>query len=388
MFQNKTTLLKVFGIDIKVAASWVLIAALITWSFADQIFPTILPGMPPRLAFGLGLSAMILFFLSLLLHELAHALTARSFGIKVPTVTLFLFGGVPELGEDPKTPCQDFWIALAGPVMSAALASGFWALAVIADAIKAPPALQMVLACLAVINLVLALLNMLPAFPLDGGRALRAMLWARTGDLMSATLTAARFGQAFGFGLIAIGVMALFSGVHLGGAWQVLIGAFVLLAARSTTDAVRIRQLLGDQSVADLMTRPAKTAHPDLTLADLVNRVMLPNHISFVPVVEEDVLLGHIDTAVLAMIDRENWSNTWVGDVFVRFDGARAVAPDTLAIDALSRFVDTGQSKLFVLDNAQLVGVLTLSDLGRVFQLLTDLHMAPGKGGVMTLHRV
>ncbi len=378
MFQNSATILRLFGIEIKLAPSWVLIAALITWSFADRIFPATIPGLRDNHYLLLGGAAMLLFFASLVLHELAHALVAQGFGIKVPRITLFLFGGVAELGQEPDTASHEFWIAIAGPLMSLTLASMFWAMSLFLSVIDAGQAGQTVLQVMASLNLVLAFFNMLPAFPLDGGRVLRAVLWARHGDVLAATQTATRAGEVFGLALVALGVLSLFQGIRVGGAWQILIGAFILVAARKALEDRRIKTLLGDERVQDVMSSDVIIAHPDMTLAKLVNTVLLPNKVSFLPVVDRDRVLGHIDTSVLTMIDRDNWANTLVGDVFVSLDANRATRPDTLAIDALKGLLETGQRKSLVMDGNRLVGVVTMSDFGRLLKILSDLHQRSG----------
>ncbi|MEL6549031.1 MAG: site-2 protease family protein [Pseudomonadota bacterium] len=380
MFSNSTTVLRIFDIEIRLAASWFLIAALITWSLADQVFPADLPGLTSAQYLVLGVVGMLLFFASLLLHELAHAMVARGFGIAVPRITLFLFGGVAELGEEPDTARHEFWIAIAGPAMSVALAFAFWIASGLALILAGGPAIPLLLSYLAALNLILALFNLLPAFPLDGGRVLRAILWARSGDALSATETATRMGEFLGLGLVALGLLTLFQGGSLGGAWQILVGLFIILAARGTLQGLRTRMLLDNQTVADLMVPNVVTTDPTLSLADLVNRVMLPNRVSFVPVVEDGVLLGHIDTKVLAMIDRENWPNTQVDDVFIGLgdDGdSHVIGPDAPATLALQRMTESGVRKLVVARDRRIVGVLTLSDLTRVLHLLVDLKMQP-----------
>lgn len=178
MFKNSTTVLKVFDIEINLASSWFLIAALITWSLADQVFPQQIPGLSSIQYMTLGIVAMLLFFVSLLLHELAHALVAKSLGLTAPRITLFLFVGVAELGDEPDAAANEFWIAIAGPAMSLALASIFWASSVIVALIGSNLSqVHTVLTYLATINLIFAVFNMLPAFPLDGGRILRAAIW-------------------------------------------------------------------------------------------------------------------------------------------------------------------------------------------------------------------
>ena len=388
MFQNSQTILRVFGIEIRIAASWLLIAALITWSLAYQVFPSRVPGLTQGAYVLLGVTAMLLFFTSLILHELSHAMVARAFNIDVKGITLFLFGGVAELDEEPDVPAHELWIALAGPAMSFALAVVFFFLSVIAVFLGLGPAVSTVLSYLAVINLVLAIFNLLPAFPLDGGRVLRAALWSRSGDVLAATETAARMGALLAYALIGLGILSLFQGVPLGGAWQILIGTFILVAARSSVDAQRTKSFLGNQNVSDVMSRNVVTAEPEVTLADLVNRIMLPNRVSFVPVVDGDEVIGHIDTEVLSKIDRENWSNTRVGDVFVAFEAEGVVSPNDSAPDTLRRFAETGRRKLLVVEGRQLRGVVTLSDMSRFLALLSELYAGrsrpKGNGVVMS----
>ena len=382
MFKNSTTVLKVFDIEINLASSWFLIAALITWSLADQVFPQQTPGLSSIQYMTLGIIAMLLFFVSLLLHELAHALVAKCFGLEVPRITLFLFGGVAELGDEPDTAPHEFWIAIAGPAMSLALASVFWVFSVIVLLIGSDLSqVHIVLTYLATINLILGVFNLLPAFPLDGGRVLRAAIWLRTGDILKATRTSTKLGEYLGFGLMALGVLALFQGISIGGAWQIMIGLFIVVAAKSSLEGLRTKILLANQRVADVMSANAVTADPDLSLTDLVNRIMLPHRVSFVPVVEDGVLLGHIDTKVLSMIDRENWSNTQVGDVFVELEATRVISPQDSAELTLKRMTDSDERKLMVAEGRHLVGVVALSDLMRLLQLLVSLETRPKAAG-------
>ncbi|MEO1222163.1 MAG: site-2 protease family protein, partial [Pseudomonadota bacterium] len=272
MVKTGHTILQIFGISIRIAPSWLLIAALITWSLAEHSLPAQAPDHEFAAYLLAALATMVLFFASLLMHELAHALVAKSFGLNVPSITLFLFGGVAELGDEPDTPGDEFWIAIAGPIMSFVLAIGFWFLSTIGSFFLGPLALAM-LFYLAAINLVLAVFNLLPAFPLDGGRVLRAYLWARHGDVLRATEQSARMGEFLAFGLIGLGLLGLFQGAQLGGAWQIMIGLFILFAARSSIETQRLKTFLGDQTVADLMTRDVITTTPDKNLSHLVNRL-------------------------------------------------------------------------------------------------------------------
>jgi Zn-dependent protease/CBS domain-containing protein len=361
MFANAVKLFSVNKFDIKVDPSWLIIAALITWSLSQQFFPGALPGHSPQAYLAMAIIAMLGLFASLLLHELAHSVVARHLGVPIKSITLFLFGGVAELEAEPKSGLTEFWIAIAGPLMSLAL--GFWSLSGAATLTGLAPAVTSVLSYLALINLVLALFNMVPAFPLDGGRVLRAYLWHRSGDVLAATRTAARSGTFFAYFLMALGVTALFQGAIVVGLWQIMIGGFVLMAARAAYTRQLTKSVFDGHTVAGLMTRDPITAQPEMTLAAFVNQIMLKSNVTFVPVTEGSVLLGHMDRTVLSGIDRKNWACTQVGDVFVGLHDAVMVSPGTLLPDLMERIGKTGQRKFMVVSGHQLQGVITLSDL-------------------------
>lgn len=369
MFSNSIKLFTFSGFDIKVDPSWLLIAALITWSLGQQYFPATLPGLSREVYFTMALLAMLSFFASLLLHEMAHSVVARHFGIDIAGITLFLFGGVAELRSEPRTALIELWVAIAGPIMSFFLASAFWMLALTSSLVSAPPPLTEVLSYLAMINLILAVFNLLPAFPLDGGRVFRAYLWHRNGDILRATETAAKSGTILAVGLMVLGVLALFQGGVAAGLWQIMIGLFILGAARSSYQYQLAQSMFEGKTVADLMVRHPVTVSPELTLTDFVNDTLLQRHVRFVPVVEDGTLLGHMDAEVLAGIDRENWNNTKVGDVFAGLESSSVVAPTLPAQDLMSTIADTGRRKFLVVDDHRLLGVITLADMTKYLRM-------------------
>lgn len=369
MFSNAIKLFTFSGFDIKVDPSWLLIAALITWSLGQQYFPATLPGLSSDVYFIMALLAMLSFFASLLLHEMAHSVVARHFGIDIAGITLFLFGGVAELRSEPRTALIEFWVAIAGPIMSFVLASAFWTLSLTSTLVSAPLPLTEVLTYLAMINLILAVFNLLPAFPLDGGRILRAYLWHRNGDILRATEMAARSGTILAIGLIALGVLGLFSGGIGAGLWQILIGLFILGAARSSYQYQLAQSMFEGKNVADLMVRHPVVVSPDLTLSDFVSDVLLHRHVRFVPVVEDGTLLGHMDAEVLAGIDRENWNNTKVGDVFAGLETASMVPPTMPAQELMATIAETGRRKFLVVDDHLLLGVITLADMTKYLRM-------------------
>ena len=377
MFKNAVKIFTLNKFDIKVDPSWLLIAALITWSLSRQYFPNVLPGQTSDVYLVMAIAATLCFFGSLLLHELAHSVVARSYGVEIKSITLFLFGGVAELESEPQTAAVEFQVALAGPVMSLALAFGFWVFAGVVAMASMPAPIIEVLSYLSVINLVLALFNLVPAFPLDGGRVLRAYLWHRNGDILRATEMAANSGAVFAYALMALGLMALFQGATVTGLWHILIGGFVLFAARGSYQAQLMRSAFDGKTVKALMTRDPVVVGPDMTLNDMVNLIMLKHRISFVPVVEDRVLLGHIDTAVLGGIDRENWAGTRVDDVFTTLDVSTRVRSDLPIRDLMSLIARTGRRKFLVTDNHALIGVITLSDLTAYLHLSAMLAHPP-----------
>lgn len=369
MFSNAIKLFSIHGFRIRLDPSWFIIAALVIWSLSQQYFPGILPGASQMTYLIMSLVAMLCFFASLLLHELAHSVVARSFGVQIKNITLFIFGGVAELESEPQSATAEFSIALAGPAMSFGLAFGFWVLAQVSSIAYPAQAPTLVLSYLALLNLILAVFNLVPAFPMDGGRVLRAYLWHRSGDILSATETAANSGRMFAYLLMAFGVWGLFQGAVVTGLWQLMIGGFVLMAAQSSYQTQLARLAFDHKSVRDLMTKNPITVGPAVTLSEFVNKIMLQSGVSFVPVVDAGTLLGHMGPAVLSAIDRENWGSIRVGDVFAGLDDASAVAPDVPIQDLMALIGKTGRRKFMVVEDHKLLGVISLSDLSHYLQV-------------------
>lgn len=365
MFPNAIKLFSLNGFDIKVDPSWALIAALITWSLSENYFPVTIPDQTLATYLSMAIAAMLLFFASLICHELAHSVVARRLGMNISSITLFLFGGVAEIEDEPNSAGVEFWVALAGPATSLCLALSFWLLSAIASLPLGTTPITVVLSYLAAINLVLALFNLVPAFPLDGGRVLRAYLWNKSGDRLKATETAAKSGATFAYILMALGVLGLFQGALVYALWQIMIGGFLLFASRASYQQQLARVVFGNRTVAEIMHRYPITVDPGMTLSELANNIILHEGVSFVPVVEDGVLLGHIDQATLAKIDRENWSSTRVEDVYVEIDESTTIGSDMPVQDLLARISNTGIRKFLVVSDHRLLGVISLSDLIR-----------------------
>jgi Zn-dependent protease/predicted transcriptional regulator len=302
---------------------------------------------------------MLGLFASLILHELAHSLIARRYGLGIGGITLFLFGGVAELVDEPKSAASEFWIAIAGPLMSFALA-GLFSLAALA---VGDGLLGIILVYLGSINLVLAVFNLLPAFPLDGGRVLRAWLWARSGDMLGATRKASGAGSVLALGLMALGLLSALSGGGIGGAWMALIGFFVLNASRGTYQRMVLQDSLQGRRVAELMTADPWTAPPDMTLECVAQDIMIAHAVSFVPVVLGGKVLGYVDTELLRKIPRKDWATRPVQDVMAPVDDTCLVAPRLTAQEALTLLSQGPHRKLIVAEGSSLRGIVSLRDL-------------------------
>ncbi len=368
MWGKAIRIARIGGADIRIDASWLLISALLVWSLTTAYFPANAPGAPQStylVMAGVALSGVLG---SLILHELAHATMATWLGVEVSNITLFLFGGVAEVDPEPANYKSEFWIAIIGPVASLCFAAVCWLAAFVSQNVGVSVQVHSVLIYLALFNLVLALFNLLPAFPTDGGRILRAWFWLRSGSLLAATRMASRLTAGIAYGVMLLGLFVLFQTDPVVGVWPVLVSLFLLSTSRKMLTNAEKTTALTKQSIADLMTKDPHTARPDQTLSYLVNRVFLERGVSFVPVVEQDVLLGYVDFQMVRKIDREHWTTTTVEDVIEAVSAENTVSPDMTVLDLLVRIFATGRRKYMVANDSDLVGVITLSDLLGVLQ--------------------
>ena len=363
MFKNAVDLFDIFGFKVKADPSWLLIAALIVWSLSTSYFPVTLEGYSQGTYISMSIIAMLGLFASLIFHELSHSLVARRFDLKVGGITLFLFGGVAELEQEPRDPKSEFWIAIAGPLSSYFLAAVAFIVVAIMGSDRAQTPLYAVMSYLGLINIVLATFNLFPAFPLDGGRVFRAALWHFKGDLMSATRIASQAGSFFGIALIILGVMSIFTDAGIGGLWQILIGFFILSASRGSYEQLLLKTALKDQTVRTAMSAAPKTADIQETVEDVVNKIMLKHNIRFVPVLDGDRLLGFIDLPRIQQIDRQDWPSTRLEDVYIASDDSNTVPPDLPTEELFQKMSAGGQRKFLIAEKGHLLGVIALADL-------------------------
>jgi CBS domain-containing protein len=278
-------------------------------------------------------------------------------------ITLFIFGGVAHMGREPPTPRAELRIAIAGPVSSFLIGALCYLLAQAMTALGAPVAAGGVLAYLAVVNTILAAFNLLPAFPLDGGRVLRAILWRAKGSLRAASRVAAQVGSAFGTGLIVLGVVAIVGGLFVSGLWWALIGLFLRGAARGSYQQVLVREALEGEPVRRFMHPHPRSVTPTTPIDRLVQDYFYRDYHKLYPVVEDGRLVGCVEIDRVKQMPRGDWQRRTVSDVAVACTPANTIAPDADSTDALRLMQRHNTTRLLVLDGAQLVGTLTLRDL-------------------------
>jgi Zn-dependent protease/CBS domain-containing protein len=375
MFGRAFKILELFGFPIKIDPSWFIVLLLVAWSLATGWFPMTTPGRTAAVYWTMGTLGAVGLFVSILLHELSHSVVARRFGLAIRGITLFLFGGVAEMTEEPANPRTEFWMAIAGPIMSVAIAVVCWGAANLGAWVGWSDPAVAVLSYLGVINGILVLFNMLPAFPLDGGRVMRSVLWARWKDLRRATRVSSSVGAFFGMAFIVFGVFSLVGGNVIGGIWLGLIGFFLRNAAQSSYSQVVLRRLLGGEPVWRFAEPDVHTVPPDLTVRELVEDHVYRYHHKMFPVMDRGVLMGSVATRDIRKVGADLWDSSRVRDIMEPLSEATVIAPDADALDALSRMRTSSQSRLMVVTpDGRLVGILALKDLLEYFQLKVELE--------------
>ena len=360
----------IFGIPIRVDYSWAIIAFLMTTSFAvgfGQSYPYL--GLPARLS--LGLSACLLLFGSVLAHELSHAVIALRNDVGIRGITLFIFGGAAEMVEEPKGAGAEFRIAIAGPLMSLVLAACFFALYSLALGSLSLP-LTDVMEVLAQMNLLLVAFNVVPGFPLDGGRVLRAALWGIWGKFSAATRVASALGSFFGAAVVLMGLTSIFFLGNLGGLWLVLIGFFLRHAARGSYQQLVIRHALEGVRAEDLMVRDVPCVPPDMRLSAVLDEVIIPHGVTDVPVVDRGLLIGVLMLKSFERRDRDELERLTASEVMTEDVLNETLAPDTEAIQVLS-LLTSSDRRILVVSDGVLLGVLSRDEVMRRLRLHLDM---------------
>ena len=358
---------RIAGIDIGVHWSWIFILLLITWSFAGGILEEFYPEWSEARRWAVGVIVAAIFFASILLHELSHSLVAKARGIPVQGITLFVFGGVSNLGREARTAGEEFWIAIVGPLTSLAVGGVF---AVLWAALRGPaPEAAAIAGYLAFINGVIAAFNMLPGFPLDGGRVFRSIVWWRNRNLLRATRTAARTGEFVAYGLMAAGAIQFFFNNPIGGVWMFLIGLFLRNASSQSYEQMALQTALHGVSAGQIARADYVPVSPEMTVAQLVGDLMLAGRGRCYPVMAGEELLGLISLTDCQAIDREQWPTTSVYRAMTPFERLGTVAPDEEALKLLQMMQEHDVNQVPVVDGRRLVGIVSRADMLRLIQV-------------------
>ena len=358
--------LTIRGIPINVHVSWLVIYGLITWTLATGYFPRALPDLPAAAHWANGLLAAFLLFVSVLLHELSHSFVAMAHGLSVRGITLHVFGGVSHLEDEAPSPRAEFLIAVVGPVTSFAIAAVLWAIS--AAGFVQPVWAHAVVTYLVLVNVAVGIFNLVPGFPLDGGRLLRAALWKWKGTLGQATYIASRVGVGFAFALMALGVWQILGGAVLGGFWFIVIGMFLRGAADASYSQMALREALARLPVRDIMTREVITVRPEATVGELAD-AFWAHHVTSFPVVDGSTVRGIASLQQVHEVPPEQRTQRRVSELMRLLTDELVVGPDDSVFDALGKATRNQLGRLAVLKDSRLVGYLSLKDITHVLAL-------------------
>ena len=366
---------RIGGVEVRVNWSLLVIFALIVWSLADGVFPSQNPGLSDGVHLAMAIVAAVLFFASLLLHELGHSWVARREGLEIDGITLWLFGGVSEFKTRFPSAAAEFWIAIAGPLVSLGLGVIFVLIALAG----LPSAVDGVAAWLGYINLTLVVFNLIPALPLDGGRVLRAALWRRRGDLGWATRIATEIGRGFGYLFIVLGIgMFIFQG-SFSGAWLAFIGWFLLQAATAEARYIATEAALHGLRVRDLMVRDPVTVDGGLTVGQFMDEVARSRRFTTYPVLDEGRPIGLLAFGSVAALPRSEWDSRRVREAMLPLERVPLLTEDETAIDALTALSSPTSNRGLVVDDGHLAGLLSITDLTRALELRRSLRPSTGE---------
>ena len=365
---------RIAGVEIGIHYTWLFAFALIAWSLAEGFFPGYFPGWSIGAYWLTGAVAAVFLFLSVLVHELAHSFVAKAKGLPVQGITLFIFGGVSNIGGEAAKAKDEFVIAIVGPLTSLVLSGLSWVLYRVLPGQDGP--LVAILSYLSLINLMLAGFNLLPGFPLDGGRVLRSILWGTTGSLTKATRIAASVGQAFGWLLIAWGVYQVLGGNYLSGLWIAFIGWFLNSAADSSRREVMLQEQFRGVRVGQVMVPNTETVTPQITVEELVHDWFLKGHRRALPVSEDGKLAGIVTLTDVKGVPQERWSQVRVAEI-MRREPLYTVGYDDELDAALQLLAQHDLNQVPVLQEGRLVGLLSRAEIIRYLQFRHELGMRP-----------
>ena len=362
------------GIEIGVHYSWVLVFVLVAWTLAVGFFPLQYPGLGTGTYWAMGFVASLLLFVSVLIHELAHSLVAQTRGLTVTSITLFVFGGVSNISSEPTNAPDELLISAVGPISSLVLGGIFWGIWLGTGDGGGP--IQGVIVYLAGINVLLAIFNLVPGFPLDGGRVFRAIIWWASGNFQTATRVAVGAGHVVAFIFILGGIFLIFTGAFLSGIWLILIGWFLNSAAEASGRETRQMEWFRGVTVRQVMNPNPVTVEPQRTVSEVVHDHILQRAVRALPVVQEDQLVGMLTLNEVRGVPREQWEQTPVSMVMTRLDDLQTVRPDDELSGALTILAEHDINQLPVVEDGRLVGLLSRSNVISLLQVREELGVS------------
>jgi len=372
MFGRRIRLFSIFGFEINIDASWIIIAVLITWSLAAGVFPLFFKGLSQSVYWIMGAVGAIGLFASIVFHELCHSLVARRFGLPMRGITLFIFGGVAEMEDEPPSAKAEFFIAIAGPLSSIFLGFFFWGILLLGNYLNFPGPILIIFSYLRIINLVLAAFNMLPAYPLDGGRVFRSIIWALKKDITQATKLASAVGSGFGLALAAAGIFSVFTGGIAAGIWWILIGLFIRGASRMSYENVLMRGALQNEPVKRFLETHPVTV-PSLTTIDhLIEDYAYKYNFNLYPVTG-NCKLRFINIEDVKKVPRGEWPSHVVDEYAKPCGKDNSINESDNAMAALTVMNRTGNTRIMVVTAAgELAGTVDQKELLRFLSLKTN----------------
>ncbi|MBE9537002.1 MAG: site-2 protease family protein [Proteobacteria bacterium] len=371
MFGKSIRIARIFGISIELDFSWFIIFFIVAWSLSMGYFPYYYPEIAKKHYWLMGMIASLLLFLSVLLHELSHSYIALKNRLPIKSITLFIFGGVATMSEEPHSPGVEFRVALAGPACSFFLMFIFKALAI---CVPEGSEAYAVFRYAAYINGFLAIFNLIPGFPLDGGRLLRSAMWHFTGDFKRATFTASNIGKGFAFFLITLGLLQVVTGNAFNGLWLILIGYFLKNAAASSYRQVLIKEMISGLTVEKVMNRGVISITENSLLSEVLDDYFVRYHVESFPVLSGERLAGVINMKMVKAVKKESWGEVRVSDVMTRALDGFVLSPEDSIDFVLRRMVEEGSGWFIVLsERHEVVGVLTRSDIMHLLKIKSSL---------------
>ncbi len=373
MFGKSYKIFRLFGFEVNINPSWFIIAVLITWSLAKGFFPSQYEDLSEMTYWWMGVAGAIGLFISIILHELSHSLIARKYGLPIKGITLFIFGGVAQMNEEPPSAKAEFFMAIAGPLASIAIGVVLLGFNAVTKGVLWSEPAHAVIGYLALINLVLAGFNLIPAFPLDGGRVLRSALWAWKNNLKRATEISSNIGSTFGTVLIVLGVINFLFTNFISGIWWVMIGMFIRFASKMSYNQLLMRRALEGESVSDFMKTDPVKVEPSVSLNELLKDYIYKYHFKMFPVVKDSKVIGCVTTKELKEVPDDQYEEKTVGDIANNCTDDNSISPDADAVEVFTKMKNSDISRLMVVENNKLVGIITLKDMLNFLSLKVDL---------------